>query len=104
MSVDSNGNPVSFDPTNAIVFGILAMQALGSMRSDEIVARQGVCDNQRSAQLCTNAFIEAAHELSIPEAMATSALALSIAGTQAASMNLGSITPPLALKVDGKAA
>jgi hypothetical protein len=37
--------------------------------------------------------------LSIPEAMATSALALSMAGTQAASMNLGSVTPPIALQV-----
>lgn len=88
----------TIDPVSSIIYGILAMQALGSMRSDEIVARQGVCDNQRSAQLCTNAFIEAAHELSIPEAMATSALALSIAGTQAASMNLGSVTPPISLK------
>jgi hypothetical protein len=87
------------DATNAVIFGILAMQALGSMRSDEIVARQGVCDNQRSAQLCTNSFIESSHELSIPEAMATSALALSMAGTQAASMNLGSVTPPIALQV-----
>lgn len=82
-----------------IIVGILAMQALHSMRQDEIVARQGVCDNQRSAQLCTNAYIEAGHELSIPEAMATSALALSMAGTQAASMNLGSVTPPIALQV-----
>ena len=88
------------DKIEAIIVGILAMQALGSMRNDENVARQGVMDNQRSAQLCTNSFIESSHELSIPEAMATSALSLSMAGTQAASMNLGSVTPsPVVLKV-----
>lgn len=89
----------SMDLIETIVIGILGMQALSSMRLDENVGRQGVMDNQRSAQLCTNAFIEGAHELSIPEAMATSALALSMAGTQAASMNLGSVTPPIALQV-----
>ena len=87
------------DKLEAIILGILSMKALSGMTHDEIVSRQGVMDNQRSAQLCTNSFIESSHELSIPEAMATSALALSMVGAQAASMNLGSVTPPIALQV-----
>jgi hypothetical protein len=78
---------------------LLIMGAIGSYRQDETVARQAIINHQGASQLAILSFIRDATEFSIPEAYATSALALSYLPGQAAGMNLSSVTPPIALQV-----
>lgn len=87
----------------ALVVGLLSMGALGSLRQDEIVARQGVMNHQSASHLATLSFVRDATEMSIPESYAVQGLALSHLPAQAAGMNLGNSTPssPSSSKAQG---
>lgn len=78
---------------NEFLAGLMQVGALGSLRQDETVARQGVMNHQQAAHLMDLSFIRDATEMSIPESYAVQGLALSNLPAQAAGMNLGSQTP-----------
>jgi hypothetical protein len=82
-----------------LLAGLLGLDGLSALRMDQILARQAIKDNERESHLCTMAFIEAAHEMSIPEAFATAHLALSTTPAQNAALNAASIVPPLQFKI-----
>ena len=78
---------------NDLLAAILGIGALGSLRQDEAVGRQGVMNHQTAAHLMDLAFVRDHTEMSIPESYAVQGLQLSQLPAQAAGMNLGSQTP-----------
>ena len=78
---------------NELLAAILGIGALGSLRQDEAVSRQGVMNHQTAAHLMDLAFVRDHTEMSIPESYAVQGLQLSQLPAQAAGMNLGSQTP-----------
>lgn len=76
----------------ALLTAMLGVSAIGSLRQDEAVARQGVMNHQTSAHLMDLAFIRDHTEMSIPESYAVQGLAMGhlpgqIAGLQTASQS-----------------
>lgn len=76
-----------------LLTAILGVSAIGDLRQDASVARQGVMNHQTASHLMDLSFINAQTEMSIPESMAVSGMTLSTLPAQAAGMNLSSQTP-----------
>jgi hypothetical protein len=72
---------------------LLKASMLGSLRQDEIVARQGVMNHQTAAHLMDLAFVRDATEMSIPESYAIQGLSLSHAPREAQSLSLADRVP-----------
>jgi hypothetical protein len=72
---------------------LLKASMLGSLRQDEIVARQGVMNHQTAAHLMDLSFVRDATEMSIPESYAVQGLSMSQAPREAQALNLADRTP-----------
>jgi hypothetical protein len=72
---------------------LLKASMLGSLRQDEIVARQGVMNHQTSAHLMDLSFVRDATEMSIPESYAVQGLSLAHTPREAQVLNLADRTP-----------
>ena len=72
---------------------MLLLGAMGSLRQDEIVARQAVINHQGASQLCVLAFVRDATEMSIPESYAVQGLAASQTPRDVAGLQTAAGTP-----------
>ena len=72
---------------------LLKIQAVGSLRQDETVARQHVMNHGLACHFMDLSFIRDAVEMSIPESYAVQGLSSSQRPREAAGINLANKTP-----------
>jgi len=72
---------------------MLKASMAGSLRQDEIVARQGVMNHQTAAHLMDLSFVRDSTEMSIPESYAVQGLSMAQAPREAQAGNLAAQTP-----------
>lgn len=72
---------------------LLKISALGDLRQDSSVARQGVMNHQQAAHLMDLSFIRDATEMSIPESYAVQGLSMAANVREVVGTNLAAQTP-----------